>query len=162
MDDQSENSEVPNVKPIKPKRVMTEAQMEVLKRAREKAREARLRLGDITKREKEAKQKLLDDRIKKIERIEDVVKPKIPKATKAKVESESETETESDSSDDEPTRPPTPIPRRAKPVKANTRRVTDERLTSQIAREELKERILRETYKQAFQSIFPNQNNPYY
>ena len=55
----------------KTKRVLTEAQLEVLKMARGKAMEKRKQLGDVKRREKELKEEKLNNRIEKIKQIEE-------------------------------------------------------------------------------------------
>jgi hypothetical protein len=138
--------------PVKAKRVMTPAQLENLKKAREKAVEKRKELGDIKRREEEAKQAVLDARIKNIKKLEDSVKQeksKPAKTAKPPPESESEEEIEEVKAKPKPRAKPKPKPK------------SDEKLAVEVSKEELRKRILREVDRQAHASIFPNKFNPY-
>ena len=63
-----ENTE--KIEKTKEKRDLTEAQLQVLKLAREKAMEKRKQLGDIKRKEKQLKEDKLSERIEKIAQIE--------------------------------------------------------------------------------------------
>jgi hypothetical protein len=59
--------------PVKVKRQLSQAQLDNLKAAREKAMAKRRELGQITQREKQAKEDLLTQRIKQVAKLEKVV-----------------------------------------------------------------------------------------
>jgi hypothetical protein len=155
----SELSEAPiesTEKPTKAKRVLSEAQLENLKAARVKALLKKKELGEIKKREKSVKEELLNQRIKQIETMESKVSKKAPK--KPIVESESESETESESSEEEeikPTKKQTKKPNATEKVK----KMSTTKISTDIAKDELRNRILHDSYKSAFESIFPNHRN---
>jgi hypothetical protein len=156
-----EQSEVSEIKKDtkKPKRVMTEQQLEQLKNAREKAREVRLKLGDIKRKEKNIKKATLDNRIKELSIQEEKLKK--PKKPPPSPSSSSESESEEEESEEEEE---LPKPSKAKkiPIKKKVNKMQDHELASTIAREEYRNRIMKETYKQAYASLFPTQLiNPY-
>ena len=148
-----ENTEQPIVKT---KKVLSPAQLEALKLARERAREKRLQIGEISQREKKAKQDLLNERIKKIEKIEEAVNKKTTQKKKPVIESESESESESSSSEEEEVVKPR---RKPKPRAQVVKKQSTDRLASDVAKDELKQRILQSTYRSAFASLFPNHKN---
>ena len=53
-----------------------------------------------------------------------------------------------------------PIPI-AQKVKARVQKASHEALTNEVVRQELKERIMKQNYANAFASIFPGKQNPY-
>ena len=158
----------------KTKRVLTEAQLQVLKLAREKAMLKRKMMGDVKRREKELKEKL-NNRIEKIKQIESAKSTKLSKKKKHKKaesssSSSSSSSSESDSSEAESEEAK---PRRSKPIPiaknkarvaralVNTQKASHEALTNEMVRQELKERIMKQNYASAFASIFPGKQNPY-
>ena len=80
-------------KPTKPKKVMTETQLEQLRLAREKTAQVRRQLGDIKRKEKNIKQQTIEKRIKDLTIQEEQLKVK-PKKPPTPPESESESESE--------------------------------------------------------------------
>ena len=148
-------------KPEKTKRVLTEAQLEVLKLARGKAMEKRKQLGDVKRREKELKEEKLNNRIEKIKQIEEAAASKLIKKKKvaASSSSSSSSSSESESEGEEEIKP-----RKVKAIpttKARVKKVSHEALTNEVVRQELKERIMKQNYMNAFASIFPGKINPY-
>jgi hypothetical protein len=91
----------------KPKRVPSQAQLDALAKARQLAAEKRKELGNITKKEKEitkeAKDKLLNQRLEKIKTLEQVAQEQPKKNKNKKVVSSSSSETSSSSSDSDST-----------------------------------------------------------
>jgi hypothetical protein len=145
----------------KPKKVLTPAQLEALNAARVKAAEKRKELGQITKREKEAKEKLLNERIKQIQKIEKATEEKTKKKPKGRKydSSESESSSEESSSEDE-----APKARRSKGrsiAKKEVKSKSNASLAHDIVQNELKERIMKENFRAAFASIFPYHKNIY-
>ena len=162
-------------KPEKTKRVLTEAQLEVLKLARGKAMEKRKQLGDVKRREKELKEEKLNNRIEKIKQIEEaaasaeserqrkLIKKKKVAASSSSSSAESERE-RSSSSESESESEEEIKPRKVKAIpttKARVKKVSHEALTNEVVRQELKERIMKQNYINAFASIFPGKINPY-
>ena len=150
-------------KPEKTKRVLTEAQLEVLKLARGKAMEKRKQLGDVKRREKELKEEKLNNRIEKIKQIEEAAASKLKKKKKVAASSSSSS-SESSSSESESESEEEIKPRKVKAIpktKARIKKVSHEALTNEVVRQELKERIMKQNYINAFASIFPGKINPY-
>ena len=154
----------------KTKRVLTEAQLEVLKLARGKAMEKRKQLGDVKRREKELKEEKLNNRIEKIKQIEEAAasaeserQRKLIK--KKKVAASSSSSSSESSSSESESEEETPRKGKAIPIAAKTRarvkKVSHEALTNEVVRQELKERIMKQNYINAFASIFPGKINPY-
>ena len=154
----SEQSEVTveSTKPIK--KVCSPAKMEALAKARLAAAEKKKALGAITVREKALKQKLLDDRIKELHKMEEIAakrRPSKPKPKKKPIvvecsSSESESESESSSSEED-------IP----PPKSKKKHASKSHLSNEVVRDNLKQKILRDNYKAAFASLFPGHLNMY-
>ena len=152
---------VESVKPTKTKRVMTETQLEQLRIAREKAAQVRRQLGDIKRKEKNIKQQTLENRIKDLTiQEEKLKKPKKP-PTPPESESESESEEEEELPPPVKQKPKKTVSKPQK-IKQKVEKMQDHELASNIARDEYRSRILKDTYKQAYASLFPNQlYNPY-
>lgn len=179
-------------------KVLSPAKLEALAKARIAAAEKKKAVGDITRREKALKEKILEDRIKQLNKLEeaastkhnypeikwikfdesenayldncgntyktmkdipkdlrDRIKKLKPKAKQLKkvVESssdESESESESSSSEEE-------IPVRRKYKK----HASKSKLSNEVVREKLKQKILNDNYKVAFASLFPGHINIY-
>lgn len=158
--------------------------LEHLAKAREKAAEKRRLIGNITKKEKEAKEKAFQERIKKIEMLEkadreDNIEDEEPKKTKHKKinkpvkdvqrtklrkvieisESSSDDETSEDSeSEDDPVEYVVKRKPRSKPKATKTRQPKEydtPRLTAEIAKDLLKQRVMSDAQKAAFESLFP-------
>lgn len=143
---------VPTV--VKPKRVMSEAQLLSLSAARQKAMEKRTMIKDINDREKSVKQQELQKRIETLATNEKGLSVKQTKAKAKKVPvnySSSESDTSSESFAEEVQ--PKQMKKTAK--KAPVSRVNTTKLTNEVARGELQRRIHEENYKVAFQSLFP-------
>lgn len=145
-------------KEVKPKRIMTEAQLLSLSAARQKAMEKRTMIKDINDREKSVKQQELQKRIETLANNEKVLtQRKVVKPKKAPVNySSSESDYSSESSVEE-----IQSTARGKPVKKTAKksspaaRVNTTKLTNEVARGELQRRIHEDNYKVAFQSLFP-------
>lgn len=150
-----------SAKPTKIKRVMTETQLEQLRIAREKAAQVRRQLGDIKRKEKNIKQQTLENRIKDLTiQEEKLKKPKKP-PTPPESESESESEEEEELPPPVKQKPKKTVSKPQK-IKQKVEKMQDHELASNIARDEYRSRILKDTYKQAYASLFPNQlYNPY-
>ena len=172
----AENPENPEkIEKTKEKRVLTEAQLQVLKLAREKAMEKRKQLGDVKRKEKQIKEDKLSERLEKIAQIESAKSAKLSKKKKKKVESSSSSSSYSSSSESDSSEAESEEakPRRSKPIPiaknkarvaraiVNTQKASHEALTNEMVRQELKERIMRQNYANAFASIFPGKQNPY-
>ena len=54
-----------------------------------------------------------------------------------------------------------PIADQRAKTKARVKKVSHEALTNEVVRQELKERIMKQNYMNAFASIFPGKINPY-
>ena len=155
--EQPEQSEVTaeSTKPIK--KVCSPAKMEALAKARLAAAEKKKALGAITVREKALKQKLLDDRIKELHKMEEIAakpRPSKPKPKKKPIVvecSSSESESESESSSSEEDIPPPKSKKHA----------SKSHLSNEVVRDNLKQKILRDNYKAAFASLFPGHLNMY-
>jgi hypothetical protein len=143
---------------VKAKRQLTQAQLDNLKAAREKAMIKRRELGQITQREKQAKEDLLNQRIKQVAKLEKVVN-KTTKKKKKIVESSSESSSESSESSEE--EEVIVKPKKLKKVVRQPKTSSDERVLNDIAKQNLKDKIMQSTYRAAYSSIFPGQVNPY-
>jgi hypothetical protein len=157
---------------VKPKKVLSEAQLSSLKKARELAAQKRIELGNITKKEKELKNELYNERLKNVKDVEKTVleKPAPPPPLKAKKKKKKKVVESSSSSDDDsqsengsessvssiekkPKRKTSSTPaQRVKKMSVN-------KLASEVTKDELKNRILQSSYREAFSSIFPNHHN---
>ena len=157
----TENTE--KIEKTKEKRVLTEAQLQVLKMAREKAMEKRKMMGDVKRKEKQLKEDKLNNRIEKIKQIEEAAESAklMKKKRKEKVANSSSSSSSSSSESEEETpRKSKAIPIAAK-TKARVKKVSHEALTNEVVRQELKNRIMKQNYMNAFASIFPGKINPY-
>ena len=138
------------------KKVCSPAKMAALAKARLAAAEKKKALGAITVREKALKQKLLDDRIAELHKMEEIaskprpIKPKLKKKPIV-VECSSESESESESSSSEEDIPPPKSKKHA----------SKSHLSNEVVRDNLKQKILRDNYKAAFASLFPGHLNMY-
>ena len=138
----------------KRKKIMNEKALEQLKLAREKAAEKRRQLGEIKRREKNVKEEMLNKRIKQLE-----VKEKVAKAP---VEPPSESESEAESAESiesvQPKREKSK--KQSKPIdiakKPRAQKIETDNIASQSARYEMKQRMLQDTYRSAYASLFPN------
>lgn len=174
-------SEVIEEKPQKAKRVLSAAQLENLKLARVKAAEKRKELGDITSREKAAKESKLQERIKNLNKLETEAaaskskqsksKPKPKRKSKHALMSSSDSssssessESSEESSEEEEVKPSRRKQQQPKPVarlqKIATKKPTSE-LQNEVIKEELRKRIQRDSYARAFHCIFPDLPNEY-
>ena len=155
----AENTE--KIEKTKEKRVLTEAQLQVLKMAREKAMEKRKMMGDVKRKEKQLKEDKLNNRIEKIKQIEEAAESAklMKKKRKEKVANSSSSSSSSESEEETP-RKSKAIPIAAK-TKARVKKVSHEALTNEVVRQELKNRIMKQNYMNAFASIFPGKINPY-
>ena len=108
-------------KPEKTKRVLTEAQLEVLKLARGKAMEKRKQLGDVKRREKELKEEKLNNRIEKIKQIEEAAASKLIKKKKVAASSSSSSSESSSSESESESEEETPRKGKAIPIAAKTK-----------------------------------------
>lgn len=148
----------------KPKKQMSEERLAQLAAARKKALEKRRQLAELTKKEKEIKERELQERVQRVQDFEKKVSA--PKAKKAPppppVESESDEDSESESeehtvaknewTDYEPPKPKKHAP--PKPM-AQPKAKPDHALAADIARQELKKRIQEENMRIAYRSLFP-------
>ena len=152
--EQPEQSEVTAESAAPIKKVCSPAKMEALAKARLAAAEKKKALGAITVREKALKQKLLDDRIKELHKMEEIAAKPKPKKKPIVVEcsnSESESESESSSSEED-------IPA---PKSKGRKHASKSHLSNEVVRDNLKQKILRDNYKAAFASLFPGHLNMY-
>lgn len=150
----SETSEVSNVSVTKARkpRVMSETQLAQLALAREKAVIKRRELGDVKRREKAVKDDLLTKRIAKLKLVEECDYSESSESSEASESSaEPEPKPKPKAVRKKYVAPPPPPPRpRADPQDYST-----PQLTAEMARHELQQRVQRETYQSAFQSMFP-------
>jgi len=154
----------------KRKKIMNEKALEQLKLAREKAAEKRRQLGEIKRREKTVKEEMLNKRIKELE-----VKEKVAKKPVIDPPSESESESEAESEESVQEAPPPKESfargrdpkRKSKPIdiaKSSPmakkprapKKIETDNLASESARYEMKQRMLQDTYRSAYASLFPN------
>ncbi len=142
--------------PKKAKRVLSADQLEKLKFAREKAREKKLELGGLRAREKALKDKLLADRIAALTLAEAPVVVKKKKKAETPPSSEAESTESEEEEEAAPRKRGRTFKRRAKapPVK-------DDALAASMIRDELQARMLKQSYRQAFASLFPGKANIY-
>jgi hypothetical protein len=149
------------IEPVKPeKKQMSDAKKAQLANARIKAVEKKALLKSIADKEKEIKNNILQDRIKKVEAYENLKKgkkkPKIVESSSSESESES---SESESSESEEEVQAKPKYNRSKQVskpRREARQHETHELTAQIARDLLKQRIDKENFNVAFNSLFPS------
>ena len=174
-------------------KVLSPAKLEALAKARIAAAEKKKAVGEITKREKALKEKILEDRIKQLNKLEEAASKKhnypeikwikfdeldnayidncgntyktmkdIPKDLRDRIKKlkpkkvvesssdSSESGSESSSSEEE-------IPVRRKYKK----HASKSKLSNEVVREKLKQKILNDNYKVAFASLFPGHLNIY-
>lgn len=160
------------------------AMLEQLARARVKAAEKRRLLGDVRRKEKAAKDEELKERIKKLnifkdeakeeEPKEEEPKPKINKKTTKKpaqkiieisdTSSDDATSDESDSDDQRHVeyivmRKPRSKPRAPRALKVKEpKEYETSKLTAEVAKDLLKQRVMSDAQKAAFASLFPYHN----
>ena len=142
-------------KTVKSKRVMSEAQLSNLANARIKALEKRKEIKSLNEREKSIKQQELQKRIDNISIQEKSISVSLPRVKKKKSPSPeySSDSSFSDSSDDEVVHP---LPRAVKKTAVkNPRKVPTEKLTTEVARNLLQQRIHQDNMDAAFHSLFP-------
>jgi hypothetical protein len=160
---ESVESEIPK----KAKRVLSEAQLNNLKLAREKAILKKKELGEITKREKQAKEDLLNERIKQVTKLEKATK-KAPKKKVIESSSESSSDSSSESESSESSSEEEAPIKKSKARQSKKKRSTpiqrvkkhsNEKITTDIQKDELKQRILNNSYRSAYASLFPNAKN---
>ena len=178
-------------------KVLSPAKLEALAKARIAAAEKKKAVGEITKREKALKEKILEDRIKQLNKLEEAaskkhnypeikwikfdeldnayldncgntyktmkdipkdlrdrikkLKPKAKQLKKVIESSSDDSDSDSDSSSEEDIPPPPKIKKHASKSK----------LSNEVVRENLKQKILRDNYKAAFASLFPGHLNIY-
>jgi hypothetical protein len=147
MSENSEDSEKPVAIKIKSK--MSDERLAQLSAARAKAVEKRKMLGDLTRAEKAARDDVITKRIAKLN-----VKEEVEKKKKKKIVTVSSSESESESESEEPEEV------KLKPKSKSKSRpkqdpFTQTELSASIARRQLQEKIHRDTYQSAFQSLFP-------
>ena len=125
----------------KTKKVLTEAQLEVLKLARGKAMEKWKQLGDVKRREKELKEEKLNNRIEKIKQIEEAAasaeserqrklinKKKVAASSSSSSSESSSSESESESEEEIKPRKVKAIPKTKARVKKYLRKLSLMRL----------------------------------
>lgn len=141
----------------KRKTTMSEERLALLAKAREKAREKRLELGAIAAREKALKEQQLNERIAKLKEAESKHQKKAKHTVRRKViveSSSSDSSTSSDSSEEE-------APRAKKGVQRKVRAAPSSTLANTIVRDELQQRLIRQSMQQAFAHLLPGKVNPY-
>jgi hypothetical protein len=157
--DSENSSEIPVKYEIdKPKKQLSDSKLAQLASARAKALEKAKLLKDIADKEKQMKNDVLNDRIKKVKAYDDLKNKVISKKelkNKKVVESDSSyTESESDtSSESEDERPSTRSKKQVSYFGTKNPK-SNHALTAEIAKEELKKRIQNENFNIAFQSLF--------
>jgi hypothetical protein len=154
------------IEPVKPeKKQMSDAKKAQLANARIKAVEKKALLKSIADKEKEIKNNILQDRIKKVEAYENLKKgkkkPKIVESSSSESESESSESESSESEEDFVAQQVQAKPKynRSKQVskpRREARQHETHELTAQIARDLLKQRIDKENFNVAFNSLFPS------
>ena len=155
-----------NASPVKVKRVMTPAQLENLSAARAKAMEKRQELASIKAREKAVKDNELTERISALTMSE--------KRSKKRKEPAPSTDSDSDSDTDSDTSDEVTVPKHKAPVAARGTRqpnpkskprskapLVDLAMAQELVRDELHRRLQKQTYRHAFASLFPGQQNIY-
>jgi hypothetical protein len=164
------------------KRVLSPEHLEKLKAARVKALEAKHKLGTIRKAQKEEERAEIDKKYQEVmakkqptqEEVEEVeeVKPKKKAAPKKKptkkvIEiSDSSSDDDDESSDDESEPEVEYIVRRskskgvskAKPTKQQNVEYDTPKLSAEVARHMLKERVMSDAQQMAWKSLFPYHN----
>jgi hypothetical protein len=164
----------------KPKRVLSPEHLEKLKLARVKALEAKHKIGTIKKAEKESKRKAIEDKYQEVmakkqpakpvevvpqheelvELPKEVVQP-IKKSTKKKIKkiievSSSDDDEEEDAEESEPE--VEYVVRKSKKsskAKAPPKEYQTRELTTTVARDMLRQRVLDQTQSDCFKSLFP-------
>ena len=104
----------------------------------------------------------LSERIEKIKQIEAAKLSKKKRQEKFAASSSSSSSSSSESEEETPRKGKAiPIADQRAKTKARVKKVTHEALTNEVVRQELKERIMKQNYINAFASIFPGKINPY-
>lgn len=153
--------------------------LEHLARAREKAAEKRRMLGELTRKEKAEKEKIIQDRLKNLALMEKTnnqqqqekdeepekttikTKKKHKKTIKKIIEisdsssgDDDDDDTESGSDDDAKVQ--YVVKRKSrKGVKPKKQEYETSRLTAEVAKDLLKQKVLSDTHREAFASLFP-------
>lgn len=142
--------------PVDPKRAAMLARLAV---AREKAKERRLEIGNIARREKEIRQQMEDKRKARLAELEQkaavLSAKKCRQKIKAPITVQSESDDSSESEEEEEAPPTKPIKRVGAKRHDPVENLHSSYLTAQIAREQLAQRIAQENYNTAFSSLFP-------
>lgn len=153
--------------PVRVKRHMSDERLAQLAVARQKAVEMRKQLGDLTRREKALKVDLLAKRIESLRCVEESEKTEVCRKTKSRSNSKLKPVSSESESEPEIVRKPSRRHRQAaaaqtppdSPQRERTPRqpksYSTPQLTAEIARRELQQRVQRDTYQQAFSSMFP-------
>ena len=134
------------------KKGMSEERLAQLAEARKKAVEKRRVLGDITRREKELKERELVERLEKVKAAEEQARAPVKKKSKKVLRPVVESDDEEEEEEEEEVKP-----------QRSTRKArvhTNEELTAEVARAELQRRLDEQTYKLAYASIFPGHRLP--
>ena len=156
------------------KKPLCEARFKQLAAARLKAAERKKEIGEISKKEKLLKQQILEERLRKLNELEEkaaAVKQQKQKVTTAKKKKQYDTSSDDESissssnSSSEDELPPPQTKSHKKYVAVAKEQVKHKphkiKMSNEVVREHLKEKILRDNFKAAFASLFPNHVNIY-